>query len=158
MTSRPTSHKASPRLPNYLDASVDPETLTHSKAALAQALTRQGLVARAMLGGGDGLPLLRGVVAQTLARVCGEEQVLVFAQRVWCLRQLARTLRERHHVEAHVADGQVNASEFEELKQRFCAGEFPVLCLSAIGQEGHNLQTAATLCHVDLPWVPNGLE
>ena len=29
----------------YLDAAVDPETLTHSKAALAQALVRQGLVA-----------------------------------------------------------------------------------------------------------------
>ena len=88
---------------------VDPETLTHSKAALAQALVRQGLVERAMRGGGDGLPLLRGIVAQTLAGVCGEEQVLVFAERVWCLRQLARTLRERHRVEAHVADGQVQA-------------------------------------------------
>ena len=47
----------------YVDASVDPETLTHSKAALAQALVRQGLVAEATRGGGDGLPLLRGVTA-----------------------------------------------------------------------------------------------
>ena len=54
----------------YLDASVEPETLTHSKAALAQALVRQGLVQQAMRGGGDGLPLLRGIVAQTLAGVC----------------------------------------------------------------------------------------
>ena len=91
---------------SFVDASVDPETLTHSKAALAQALVRQGLVAEAMRGGGDGLPLLRGVTAQTLAGVAGEEQVIVFAERVWCLRQLARTLRERHGVEAHVADGQ----------------------------------------------------
>ena len=73
----------------YIDASVDPETLTHSKAALAQALCRQGLVADAMRGGGDGLPLLRGVTAQTLAGIAGEEQVLVFAERVRCLRQLA---------------------------------------------------------------------
>ena len=51
----------------FVDASVDPETLTHSKAALATALVRQGLVAEAMRGGGDGLPLLRGVTAQTLA-------------------------------------------------------------------------------------------
>jgi hypothetical protein len=80
----------------YLDASVDPETLIHSKAALAQALGRQGLVQRAMRGGGDGLPLLRGIVAQTLARVSAEDQVLVFAERVWCLRQLAQTLRESH--------------------------------------------------------------
>ena len=29
----------------FVDASVDPETLTHSKAALATALVRQGLVA-----------------------------------------------------------------------------------------------------------------
>ena len=142
----------------FLDASVDPETLTHSKAALAQALARQGLVEQAMRGGGDGLPLLRGVVAQTLAGVSGEEQVLVFAERVWCLRQLAHTLRERHGIGAHVADGQVKGLEFDALKDRFCAGEFPVLCLSRIGQEGHNLQAASTLCHLDLPWVPTGLE
>jgi hypothetical protein len=82
----------------FLDASVDPETLTHSQAALAQALARQGLVASAMRGGGDGVPPLRGVVAQTLAGIAGEEQVLVFADRVWCLRQLAHTLRERHGI------------------------------------------------------------
>ena len=42
-------------------AGVDPETLTHSKAAPATALVRQGLVAEAVRGGGDGLPLLGGV-------------------------------------------------------------------------------------------------
>ena len=142
----------------YVDASVDPETLTHSKAALAQALCRQGLVQEAMRGGGDGLPLLRGITAQTLAGVAGEEQVIVFAERVWCLRQLARTLSERHGVEAHVGDGQVKGHEFEQLKRRFTAGELPVLCLSQIGHEGHNLQNASVLTHLDLPWVPTGLE
>src|SRR4051794_18442744 len=78
----------------YVDASVDPETLIHSKAALAQALCRQGLVAEAMRGGGDGLPLLRGVTAQTLAGIAGEEQVLVFAERVRCLRQLGQITGE----------------------------------------------------------------
>jgi hypothetical protein len=73
----------------FVDASIDPETLTHSKAALATALVRQGLVADAIRGGGDGLPLLRGITAQTLAGVAGEEQVIVFGERVWCLRQLA---------------------------------------------------------------------
>ena len=126
----------------FVDASVDPETLTHSQAALAKALVRQGLVADAMRGGGDGLPLLRGITAQTLAGVAAEEQVIVFAERVWCLRQLARTLGERHGVQAHVADGQVKPSEFEALKHAFTSGEFPVLCLSKIGHEGHNLQTA----------------
>jgi hypothetical protein len=82
----------------YVDASVDPETLTHSQAALAKALVRQGLVAEAIRGGGDGLPLLRGIIAQTLAGVAADEQVIVFAERVWCLRQLARTLAERHGV------------------------------------------------------------
>jgi superfamily II DNA/RNA helicase len=142
----------------YVDASVDPETLTHSQAALAKALARQGLAARAMRGGGDGLPLLRGVTAQTLAAVAGEEQVIVFAERVWCLRQLARTLRERHGVEAHVGDGAVKGPEFDRLKRRFTDGEFPILCLSRIGHEGHNLQAASVLCHLDLPWLPNGLE
>ena len=142
----------------FVDASVDPETLTHSKAALATALVRQGLVAEAVRGGGDGLPLLRGVTAQTLAGVAGEEQVIVFGERVWCLRQLAGTLRDRHGVEAHVADGSVDPREFETLKRRFTAGEFPVLCLSRVGQEGHNLQNASVLCHLDLPWLPTGLE
>jgi superfamily II DNA/RNA helicase len=142
----------------YVDASVDPQTLTHSKAALATALVRQGLVGEAMRGGGDGLPLLRGVTAQTLAGVASEEQVIVFAERVWCLRQLAGTLRERHGVEAHVADGSITTLEFEALKRRFTAGEFPVLCLSRIGHEGHNLQNASVLCHLDLPWLPNGLQ
>ena len=142
----------------FVDASVDPETLTHSKAALATALVRQGLVAEAIRGGGDGLPLLRGVTAQTLAGVAGEEQVIVFGERVWCLRQLAATLRERHGIEAHVADGSIDPREFEALKRRFTAGEFPVLCLSRIGHEGHNLQNASVLCHLDLPWLPTGLE
>ena len=142
----------------FVDASVDPETLTHSKAALATALVRQGLVAEAVRGGGDGLPLLRGITAQTLAGVAGEEQVIVFGERVWCLRQLAGTLRERHGVEAHVADGSVELREFEALKRRFVAREFPVLCLSRCGQEGHNLQNASVLCHLDLPWLPTGLE
>ena len=133
----------------YVDASVDPETLTRSKATLAQALCRQGLVREAMRGGGDGLPLLRGITAQTLAGVASEEQVIVFAERVWCLRQLARTLRERHGVEAHVGDGQVKGPDFKRLKQRFTAGEFPVLCLSQIGHEGHNLQNASVLTHLD---------
>jgi hypothetical protein len=48
--------------------------------------------------------------------------MIVFAERVWCLRQLARTLAERHGVEAHVGDGQVKAPEFELLKRRFAAG------------------------------------
>ena len=143
---------------NFVDASVDPETLTHSQAALAQALVRQGLVAEACRGGGDGQPLLRGVIAQTLAGVAGEEQVIVFAERVWCLRQLARTLRDQHGVQAHVADGAITPTEFEALKHRFTKGEFPVLCLSRVGQEGHNLQNASCLTHVDLPWVPSGLE
>ena len=142
----------------FVDASVDPETLTRSKAALATALVRQGLVAEAVRGGGDGLPLLRGVTAQTLAGVAGEEQVIVFGERVWCLRQLARTLRERHGIEAHVADGSIDPTEFETLKRRFTTGEFPVLCLSRVGQEGHNLQNASVLCHLDLPWLPTGLE
>jgi Helicase conserved C-terminal domain len=142
----------------FVSASCDPAALMHSKAALATALVRQGLVQPAMRGGGDGLPLLRGVVAQTLAGISSEEQVLVFAERVWCLRHLAQALRERHGVEAHVADGSIKPGEFEALKRRFTAGEFPVLCLSRVGQEGHNLQNASVLVHLDLPWVPTGLE
>jgi len=142
----------------FVTASCDPAALMHSKGALAKALLRQGLVYEATRGGGDGLPLLRGVVAQTLAGVASEEQALVFCDRVWCLRYLASTLRDRHGVDARVADGSIGTGEFEELKRRFTAGELPVMCLSPIGQEGHNLQAASVLVHLDLPWVPMGLE
>jgi superfamily II DNA/RNA helicase len=57
-----------------------------------------------------------------------------------------------------VADGRIDEHEFEALKRRFVAGEYPVLCLSKIGQEGHNLQNASTIVELDLPWVPTGLE
>ena len=53
---------------------------------------------------------------------------------------------------------QVKPHEFEALKHRFTAGEFPVLCLSRIGAEGHNLQNASVIVHLDLPWLPSGLE
>ncbi|HYB25596.1 MAG TPA: helicase-related protein [Solirubrobacteraceae bacterium] len=142
----------------FVTASCDPAALLNSKAMLAKALVRQGLVEEAMRGGGDGLPLLRGKVAQTLAGVASEEQALVFCDRVWCLRYLAATLRDRHGIDARVADGTMRTSEFEELKREFSAGELPILCLSPIGQEGHNLQAASVLLHLDLPWVPTGLE
>ena len=129
----------------FVDASVDPETLTRSKAALAQALVRQGLVAEAMRGGGDGLPLLRGITAQTLAGVASEQQVIVFAERVWCLRQLARTLAERHGVRGARRRRRRSPRRVREARTPFTAGEFPVLCLSRIGHEGHNLQNASNL-------------
>ncbi|HEV2753122.1 MAG TPA: helicase-related protein, partial [Solirubrobacteraceae bacterium] len=129
-----------------------------SRAAIAQALVEQGAVGEAMRGGGDGGPLLRGITAQTIAGVAGEEQVIVFAERVWCLRQLAQALNERYGVRAHVADGSIAPREFEALKQGFGAGEFAVLCLSKIGHEGHNLQVASVICHLDMPWVQTGLE
>ena len=74
------------------------------------------------------------------------------------MRQLAATLRERHCVEAHVGDGSLPHSRFEAMKTAFCAGEFPVLCLSQIGHEGHNFQNASAIVHVDLPWLQTGLE
>ena len=142
----------------FVDASVDPETLTHSSSLLAKTLVREGLVAAAMKGGGDGLPLLRGIVAQSLAEQAGEEQILVFAERVWCLRQLASTVRERYNVEAHVADGSTKTRDFAELRRRFTAGEFPVLCLSPAFHEGHNLQSASGQVHLDIPPVPDPIE
>src|SRR4051794_29903582 len=96
----------------FVDASVDPETLAHSRAALAQALTEQGLVGEAMRGGGDGLPLLRGISAQTIAAISGDEQVLVFAERINCMRKLVRTMRECHGVDAEATEGSVDETTF----------------------------------------------
>lgn len=142
----------------FVDASIDPETLKHSDAALAQALTRNGLVDAAIRGGGDGLPLLRSIVAQTIQAACADDQVLVFADRTRCLHQLAGTLRDRYGVDARVGDGKVCEAEFDELKRQFNAGEFPVFLLSPVGEEGHNLQVAGTLVHLDMPWVDTKLE
>jgi len=143
----------------FFDASVDPETLLHSSAALAVALAREGVVEPAVRGGGDGLPLLRGAVAEVLSdAAAGGVQTLVFAERVNCLHQLAGTLRERHCLEAHVGDGSVNPEQFAEINRRFLAGEFSTLLLSAIGQEGHNLQTASLVCNLDFPYTPPALE
>ena len=142
----------------YVDASVDPETLKHSGAIMAQALVRQGLVDAAIAGGGDGIPTLRGIVADTITKVSGEEQVLVFAERLNCLRQLSRTLADRHGVEARVVDGGVADEEFEQLKAAFRAGEFPVLCVGKVAAEGHDFQNASVIVHLDLPWTPPPLE
>ena len=89
-----------------------------------------------MRGGGDGLPLLRGITAQTLAGVAAEEQVIVFAERVWCLRQLASTLGERHGVRRTSPTAR-SAAEFEALKHAFTSGEFPVLACPRLAHEGH---------------------
>jgi superfamily II DNA/RNA helicase len=140
----------------FVMASVEPAALLHSKAALAQAIVRQGLVQRAMQGGGDGLPTLRGIVAQAIAGA--GEATLVYAERVWALRYLAQTLRERHGVDARVADGAVSPAEFAELKRAFMSGEYDVLLLSRVGAEGHNLQRAETLIMLDQSWVPGGIE
>ena len=105
---------------------------------------RQGLVAEAMRGGGDGLPLLRGITAQTIAGIAGEEQVLVFAERVRCLRQLAahaaraprrrgaRRRRLDHRPRVRGAQAALHAPA----SSRSCAS-------SRVGQEGHNLQNAS---------------
>jgi len=151
----------------FVAASTEPASLLHSEAALAQALVRQGLVEQAMHGGGDGLPTLRGIVAETIAGVVGNgrggsadegEQVLVFAERVPALRYLADTLRARHGVNAKVADGSLSVAEFEELKRAFTNGELDVLLLSPIGREGHDLQCAGCVVHYDLGWTPQQLE
>jgi hypothetical protein len=144
----------------FLDASVDPETLVHSRAALAQALVRDGVVGPAVAAGGRGEPTLRAIVADTLADFVAQEpgeQMLVFADRVRCLRQLAGSVQARG-VDCRVADGQLNDEEFERLKMEFQAGAFPVLCVSEVAQEGHNLQSAGNIIHLDLPWVPRKLE
>ena len=103
-----------------------------------------------MRGGGDGQPTLRGIVAKAVAETSADDQVIVFADRVRCLHQLAGLLTDRHGVQTHVADGKISPDDFDELKRAFVAGEFPVLCVSKVGQQGHNLQNAGSLVHLDL--------
>jgi hypothetical protein len=142
----------------FLDASVDPETLRYSRAVLAQALVRDGLVTPAVEAGGRGEPTLRAIVADTLASISGRaDQVLVFAQRLRCLHQLAGSLGDRG-VDCRVAHGRLSDDEFEEMKEAFHAGEFTVMCVGEIAQEGHNLQCAKHLFQLDLGWLPKSLQ
>lgn len=141
----------------FFDASVDPQTLEHSSAVLAQALVREGVVRPAVLAGGQGEPTLRGVVADTIAKVCRGEQMIVFAERVRCLRQLTDSLGRRG-VGAHVAHGGLGDAEFEEVIRGFQDGDFPVLCAAKVAAEGHNLQNASQLLNLDLPWITRPLE
>jgi len=58
-------------------------------------------------------------------------------------------------VDARVGDGSVSTEKFEELKRAFTLGEFQTLLFSPVGKEGHSLQAASALCHIDLPWTPD---
>ena len=123
---------------------VDPETLTHSQAALAKALVRQGLVAEAMRGGGDGLPLLRGITAQTLAGVAARGA----GDRVRRARLVPAPARPHPRANATAwrrtsPTARSSRTNSRRSSTRFTSGEFPVLCLSRIGAEGHNLQNAS---------------
>ena len=145
----------------YLDASVDPETLTPLQGrARPGARTAGPRRAEAMRGGGDGLPLLRGVTAQTIAGVAGEEQVLVFAERVRCLRQLAahaaRAPRHRRRRRRRLhRPGRASSSS----STRFPAGEFPrPVPRAASATRATTSRTPPRSCHLDLPWLPGGLE
>ena len=100
----------------YLDASVDPETLRRSKAALAQALDRQGLVEPAMRGGGDGLPLLRGAPPRRSPPPPDSDRCWCSPKRAAPPRQLAACLRERHGIDAAVGDGATGPARSEQLK------------------------------------------
>jgi len=141
----------------FLDASVDPQTLEHSEAVLAQALVRDGVVRPAVLAGGQGEPTLRGVVADTITNVCQGEQMIVFAERVRCLRQLAGSLARRG-IDAGVAHGGLSDNEFDALIRNFQRGEFKVLCAAKVASEGYNLQNASQLMNLDLPWIVRPLE
>jgi hypothetical protein len=142
----------------YVAASVDPEALMSSDSLLAKSLVRSGSVQRAMRAGGNGMPLLRAVTAESVAKISTDEQVIVFCDRVVALRRLGAAIRDVHAIDARVADGSTGEAEFAELKRAFQAGEYPVLCLSKVGQKGHNLQGASSIVHYDLPWLDVDLE
>ena len=143
----------------FVDASVDPETLTHSKAALATALVRQGLVAEAMRGGGDGLPLLRGVdrpdAGRGRRRGAGDRVrragVVPAPARPHAARAARRSRRTSPTAASTRASSRRSSAGSPPASSRCCASR-------EIGHEGHNLQNASVLCHLDLPWLPTGLE
>jgi superfamily II DNA/RNA helicase len=141
----------------FVRASIDPEALKYSNSTLAQGLVRQGLVDAAVNCNGDGVPTLRAVTAEAIAEACRGEQLLVFSEDVRCLHLLAGTLRARG-VDAHVGDGKLSDDEFEDLKDRFVAGAFPVLLLSRVGEKGHDLQNASGFVNLDVGWVTKRLE
>ena len=134
----------------YCDASVDPETLLHSRAAMARALARGPLVNAAMRGGGDGLPLLRGITAQSIAESPARSRCLCLPSACAACANLPRTLSERHGVDARVGDGAFRRRRVRGMREAFCAGEFPVLCLSR-RPRGPQSPERAIMVHLDLP-------
>jgi len=143
----------------FVSASVDPGILLRSESAMAKGLSRTDLITNALQGAGSNIPTLRGLVAEAVtASVNEDEQVLVFSERVWGARLMAKTLREQHGVKVGVLDGQVSTEDSNALMAAFTDGEIKVLCVTKIAQEGFNLQSASQVVHLDMPWVPRDLE
>ena len=143
----------------FVDASVDPETLTHSKAALATALVRQGLVAEAIRGGGDGLPLLRGVTAQTLAGVAargagdrvrraGVVPAPARAHATRAPRRRGPRRRRQHH---RAASSRRSSGASPPASSRCCA------CHGS-GTRATTFRTHRCSATSTCPWLPTGLE
>ena len=111
-----------------------------------------------MRGGGDGLPLLRGITAQTLAgdrrrgagaRVRRARPLPAPARRARCA---SATASRRTSPTARVTRPRLRGAS----STRFSAGEFPVLCLGPVGQRGPQPpERLGASCHLDLPWLPD---
>ena len=110
----------------FVDASVDPETLTHSQGRARPGARRAG----------PRRPR-RCAAAATACRCCAaspprRSPASPARSRCSCSPSACaacasspRTLRERHGVEAHVADGSLTGRDFEALKQRFTRRRVP---------------------------------
>ena len=103
----------------FVDASVDPETLTHSRAALAQALVRAGPRRR-----GDARRRRRAAAAARHHRP-DDRRASPARSRSSCSPSAStacasspHTLRERHGIEAHVADGSVDERRLRAAQAR----------------------------------------
>ena len=139
-------------------ASVDYEELYTSQAAMAQAIVHSGLIEKALDSTRLGIPTVRATVCAALARSVGDVQALVFGERLGRLRLFSKTMREQHGIDVGQIMGQQTEEEVQDLKDRFWAGDFPIMAISPKGNQGHNLQCASDVMHLDLPYKIGRLE
>ena len=100
--------------------------------------------ARRCAAAATGCRCCAAITAQTIAGVAGEEQVIVFAERVRCLRQLAahaaraprRRGARRRRLAHRAPSSRRSSSASAPASSRSCA-------CRQVGHEGHNLQNAS---------------
>ena len=145
----------------FVDASVDPETLTHSPRRARPGARPPGpRRARRCAAAATGCRCCAASPRRRSPRVAGEEQVLVFAERISCLRQLAahpaRAPRHRGPRRRRLASTRPTSSALKRALPAPASSRSSASARSAT--RATTSRTPRCIVHLDLPWLQTGLE